>query len=119
MKAYKTLAAAAILIAAAATQQALAQAQAGAKPAAAATAQAPSIDSPVGELLDYPAAKAVLIKHLPALGADDQIEQARGLTLRSLQDFAPDAFTDAVLAAIDADLHKLPPPPAQAAPGAK
>jgi len=119
MKAYKTIAAAAILIAAAATQQAMAQTQTGAKPAAAATAQTPSVDSTVGELLDYPAAKAVLVKHLPALGADDQIEQARNMTLRSLQDFAPDAFTDAVLAAIDADLHKLPPPPAQVAPGAK
>lgn len=120
MKTYKTIAAAAMLIAAAATQQVMAQAQATAvKPAAAASTPGPSIDSLVGELLDYPAAKAVLLKHMPAIGADDQIEQARGTTFRSLQDFAPEAITDALLAAIDADLHKLSPPPAHAAPGAK
>jgi hypothetical protein len=92
---------------------AMAQAQAGQQPAAGQAAQAQgklSVDSLVGDILDYPAAKAVLVKHIPAIGEDDQIEQARSMTLRSLQQFAPDAFTDAVLAGIDADLAKLPPP---------
>jgi len=89
---------------------AMAQAPAEAKaPAAAAKEAKWSSDSLVGDLLDYAPAKAVLIKHMPAIGQDDQIEQARGMTFRSLQQFAPDAITDAVLAAIDADLAKLPP----------
>ncbi|MGV7207159.1 hypothetical protein ACLB1G_04825 [Oxalobacteraceae bacterium A2-2] len=96
--------------------QAQAQAPAGDKAAGSAQQQAKlSSDSTVGEILDYPAAKAVLVKHIPAIGQDDQIEQARNMSLRSLQEFAPEAFTDAVLAAIDADLAKLPPPGADAA----
>jgi len=98
-----------------------AMAQAPAEVKAPAAAAAPtetkwSSDSLVGDLLDYPPAKAVLIKHMPAIGQDDQIEQARGMSFRSLQQFAPDAITDAVLAAIDADLAKLPPPAAANAP---
>lgn len=91
----------------------VAQAQTAQQPQAAApAAQAQaklSSDSLVGDILDYAPAKAVLVKHIPAIGQDDQIEQARTMTLRSLQEFAPEAFTDAVLAAIDADLAKLPP----------
>lgn len=78
-------------------------------PASAAPAQAKlSSDSTVGEILDNPAAKAVLIKHIPALAQDDQIELARNMSLRSLQQYAPDDFSDQVLAALDADLAKLP-----------
>lgn len=67
-----------------------------------------SADSTVGELLDNPAAKAVFVKHVPEIGEDDQIEMARPLSLRSLQNFAPDAFTDELLEAIDADLADVP-----------
>ena len=116
MKRIKYTAAAAILgclMFGAATVQAQAEAKA---PAAAAAEAKWSSDSLVGDLLDYAPAKAVLIKHMPAIGQDDQIEQARGMSFRSLQQFAPDAITDAVLAAIDADLAKLPPPAAGNAP---
>jgi hypothetical protein len=92
--------------------QAVAQQQAPANPPAAASGQAQvkwSTDALVGDLLDYPPAKAILVKHMPAIAQDDQIEQARGMTFRSLQQFAPDAITDALLAALDADLAKLPP----------
>jgi hypothetical protein len=92
--------------------QALAQQAAPAHTAAGASGQAQvkwSSDSLVGDLLDYPPAKAILVKHMPAIAQDDQIEQARGMTFRSLQQFAPDAITDALLAALDADLAKLPP----------
>lgn len=71
-----------------------------------------SSGSEVGELLDNPAAKAVLIKHVPALAQDDQIEPARSLSLRSLQQYAPDALSDQLLAKIDADLAQLPANPA-------
>jgi hypothetical protein len=74
-----------------------------------------SSDSIVGDLLDYAPAKAVLVKHLPEIAKDDQIEMVRGLTLRSLQSFSPDQLTDDLLVKIDADLAKLPPRGASAA----
>ncbi|PQO98750.1 hypothetical protein C5614_11865 [Massilia phosphatilytica] len=97
--------------------QAGAQQNAPANPPNAASGQAQvkwSTDSLVGDLLDYAPAKAILVKHMPAIAQDDQIEQARGMTFRSLQQFAPDAITDALLAALDADLAKLPPQQASA-----
>jgi len=83
----------------------------GAAPAPAApacVAEKLSSDSTVAELLDNPAAKAILIKHVPALKDNDQIDQARPMTLRALQTYAPDTFTDKVYADIDADLATLP-----------
>tara|TARA_R110000868_G_scaffold216276_3_gene466381 strand:- start:389 stop:682 length:294 start_codon:yes stop_codon:yes gene_type:complete len=62
-----------------------------------------SVDSQVGELLDNPDSKAVLEKHIPDFISNPQIEQARGMSLRSLQTFAP-TLTDDVLAEIDKDL---------------
>jgi len=80
-----------------------------AAPAAAPAAQAKlSSASLVGDILDNPKAKAVLIKHIPDIGKDDQIEQARGMTLRDLQQYAPDTFTDEMYKKIDADLAALP-----------
>ena len=62
----------------------------------------------LGTLLDNPAAKAVLEKHIPALVSNPQIEMARSMTLKQIQGFAGDALSDAKLADIDADLAKLP-----------
>lgn len=66
-------------------------------------------DTEVGTLLDDPGARAVVDKHIPGFSKGDQIDMARSMTLAGLQAFAPDTFTDKVLAAIDADLAKLPP----------
>jgi hypothetical protein len=66
-------------------------------------------ETPLGTLLDDPAAKAVLEKHLPQLVNGGQADQARPLTLRAIQQYAPDQFTDKLLDAIDADLAKVPP----------
>lgn len=63
--------------------------------------------SPLGDLLDNPAAKAVLEKHVPQLISNESIQQARSLTLKGLQTYAGDLLTDAILAAIDADLAKI------------
>jgi len=68
-----------------------------------------SSDALVGDLLDFEPAKAVLIKHMPDLIQDGQIEMVRGLSFRSLQQFSPEVLTDALLEKIDADLAKLPP----------
>jgi para-nitrobenzyl esterase len=62
----------------------------------------------LGTLLDNPGAKAVLTKHLPDLVNNEQIQMARSMTLKQLQGFAGDALTDAKLAAVQADLDKLP-----------
>ena len=61
----------------------------------------------IGTLLDDPAAKAVLDKHVPALSGSDQIDMARAMTLKAVQQYAPDDLTDKQLADIDADLAKL------------
>lgn len=77
-------------------------------PAAAATGYT-TADTTIGTLLDDPAAKAVLVKHLPGFADNPQIDMARSMTLKQIQAFAADQITDAKLAEIDADLAKLPP----------
>ena len=77
-------------------------------PATASASSTYSADSEVGTLLDNADTKAVLIKYVPALVSSPQIEVARGMTLRSLQQFASDMLTNDVLAKIDADLAKVP-----------
>jgi hypothetical protein len=103
MRYTKMIIAAAIFLA-----PAVASAQAPAAAPAAAAAHYNSNDTELGVLLDDPAARAVLEKHLPEIKGNDQIEMGRSMTLKAIQEFAPDAFTDAKLAAIDADLAKLP-----------
>lgn len=62
----------------------------------------------IGTLLDDPAAKAVLDKHIPGFSANPQIDMARSMTLKVVQQYSPDTLTDQALAAIQADLGKLP-----------
>ena len=60
----------------------------------------------MGELLADPGAKAVLMKEIPEIAGNPQMEQAKGMSLRSLQQFAP-MLDDAKLATIDGELAKL------------
>lgn len=87
-----------------------AMAQAPAAPAAAPAAAAhyTTADTDIGTLLDDPAAKAVLVKHIPEIANNEQMEMARSFTLRAIQQYAADTLPDSKLAAIDADLAKLP-----------
>ena len=62
----------------------------------------------IGTLLDDPAAHAVLDKLLPAVTHGDQIDMARSMTLKDIQQYAPDMITDQTLAQVDAELAKLP-----------
>ncbi|HWW20173.1 MAG TPA: hypothetical protein VNZ06_05160 [Steroidobacteraceae bacterium] len=62
----------------------------------------------IGTLLDDPDARAVIDKHIPGFSSQAQIDMARSLTLKGIQQYAPDKYTDQVLADIDADLAKLP-----------
>ncbi len=62
----------------------------------------------IGTLLDDPAARAVLDKHLPGMTTNEQVDMARAMTLKDIQQYSPDQVTDEVLAKVDADLAKLP-----------
>jgi hypothetical protein len=63
-------------------------------------------DSTMGELVGNPKAKDVLNKYIPEIVSNPQMEQAKGMSLRSLQQFAPN-ITDDLLKKIDADLAKI------------
>ncbi len=99
-----------LLIAFAAASAALSAAPAFAAdpaPAAAPAAKLSTADTTIGDLLDNPAAKAVLARHIPALIENAQIDMARSMTLKQIQGFAGDALTDEVLAKIDTDLAAI------------
>ena len=102
----RAFAVAALLLTAAPTA---AFAQAAPAPAAAPAATGYSVeDTDIGTLLDDPAAKAVLDKHMPGFSTKDQIDMARSMTLKGIQQYAPDMITDKVLSDIQVDLSKLP-----------
>lgn len=61
----------------------------------------------IGDMLDNAAAKAILQKHLPEVVASEQIDMARGMTLKDIQAYAADQVTDEKLAKIDHDLAAL------------
>jgi len=100
---------AAALLASAVAAAAFAQTAptAPAAPAAAATGYSVE-DTDIGTLLDDPAAKAVLDKHIPGFSTKDQIDMARSMTLKGIQQYAPDMITDKLLSDIQVDLSKLP-----------
>jgi len=96
---------------AAVTLGAVAQAQTAATPAPAATAATPyySSKTTIGELLDNPATKAVLVKYIPEVVSNPQIDQGRPYPLNGITDYVPELTPD-MLAKIDADLAKVPHP---------
>jgi len=67
-----------------------------------------SLITPIGVMLDDPAAKEVLMRHLPDLVKQPQIDAARGMTLSAIKGYLPQLLTDAKLDALDTDLAKLP-----------
>ena len=64
-------------------------------------------DTLMGALLDDPAARAVLQRHIPKVVASGQISMARGLSLKQLAGFAQAGISPKVLGEIEADLAKL------------
>lgn len=82
-----------------------------AAPAAASAATTPlSVETtPIDELIKNPKAMEILKKHLPELaGQEDQLAMAGSMTLRDVQAFAAESFTNEKLAAIEADFKALP-----------
>lgn len=105
----KTLFAAALLAAA------LPAASFAQTPAPEATAPAPAPfystgKTTIGALIDNPATKAIFAKYLPEVLADDRLPQALGMTLRDVQQYAPETITDEKLAKMDEDLKSIPAP---------
>ena len=76
-------------------------------PASAPAAKYSTAATTIGELLDNPATKAVLDKHLPELATNPQLDMARSMTLKQIQGFAGDMLSDEVLAKVDADLAAI------------
>lgn len=63
----------------------------------------------VGKLLDDPAANAVLKKMIPTIYANEMFQSSgREITLKSIQQYEPEALSDANLAKIQAELNKIP-----------
>ncbi len=68
----------------------------------------PTIDSPIEALVNDPATKAVLEKHLPGMDKHPAYGQFKGMTLRQVAPYSQGNITDEKIAAIDADLKALP-----------
>jgi len=63
----------------------------------------------VGTMLDDPAADAILKALIPTVYANEMFKSAgRDLTLRDIQQYEPEALSDANLAKIQAELNKIP-----------
>ena len=95
----------------------LAAAAAAATPAAVMAQNAPAAqaahysvkDTLVGKLLDDPAAAAILKRLIPTVYANDMFQSAgRDLTLKAIQQYEPEALSDANLAKIQAEFDKIP-----------
>jgi hypothetical protein len=63
----------------------------------------------VGKLLDDPAASAIIQKLAPTVYANEMFKTSgRELTLKAIQQYEPDALSDANLAKIQAEFDKIP-----------
>lgn len=85
----------------------LAMAQAVGPNTVAARATTYSSTNIIGTLLDNPATKAILERHIPEVVDNPRIFLARGLSLQELQKHAPEKLTKAKLDVIDAELSKV------------
>ena len=63
----------------------------------------------VGTMLDDPAANALLKKMIPTVYANPMFQSSgRDLTLKDIQQYEPEALSDANLAKLQAELDKIP-----------
>ncbi|WP_334184798.1 hypothetical protein [Novosphingobium sp.] len=63
----------------------------------------------LGTLLDDPASKAILIKHIPEVVSNPQIEMGRAMTLSQLAQYAGDQITPEKLAEIQKEFDAAKP----------
>jgi hypothetical protein len=71
-------------------------------------AEHPTIESPIEALVNDPATKAVLEKHLPGMDKHPAYGQFKAMTLRQVAPYSQGAITDEKIAAIEADLKAIP-----------
>ncbi|MBO9581381.1 MAG: carboxylesterase family protein [Sphingobium sp.] len=64
--------------------------------------------TPIGVMLDDPAAGPIFKQYFPEVASNPQLAAARGMTLYAIKDYMPQLLTQAKLDAMDADLAKLP-----------
>ncbi len=69
-----------------------------------ATLRSFNLDSPLKDLFDNPAARAVLEKHIPEVLSAPEISMAMGMSLNQVAPFAAEVLTAEKLKAIEADL---------------
>ena len=67
----------------------------------------PTIDSPIKDLLADPDTAAILEKHLPGIGSHPALPQFEDMTLAEVAPYSEGEVTDAIIAAIDADIKAL------------
>jgi hypothetical protein len=66
-------------------------------------------ETQVGKMLDDPAANELLKKMIPGVYGNEMFHtMGRDNTLQGIQQFEPEALSDAVLAKVQAELNKLP-----------
>jgi len=76
---------------------------------AALAADAPSVETtPIADLASNPATKAILDKDIPMLTSHPAFDQFKAMTLKAVQPMSQGVITDEMLAAVQADLDKLP-----------
>ncbi len=66
-----------------------------------------STDSKLGDLLDNPATKEILEKHMPGVSNHPQLAMGRGFSLKVVAQFAAGQITPEMLTAVEADLVAL------------
>ena len=69
---------------------------------------APTIASPIKDLLADPTTAAVLEKHLPGVSQHPALPQFQDMTLEQVAPMSGGAVTPAIIEAIDTDLKALP-----------
>ena len=77
------------------------------QPASAQSAAYSTEDTALGDILDDPEAAAIIDKYVAGFSKNPEVEMARSMTLRQIQQYAMDTFTDQVLSSIDADFVAL------------
>ena len=63
--------------------------------------------SPIGTLLDHPAARAVLQKHIPEMLAAPELSLAKAMSLEQVAPFTQGLLSEEMLARINEDLAKV------------
>lgn len=62
----------------------------------------------IGVLLDDPEARAILDKYVPGMSTNEQVDMARAMTLKDVQQYSPDELSDKALADLDAAFAAMP-----------